>query len=75
MKGTLGKVDIIMSRIDAAMKNLNQEKAYKYLEIKEEDGIHYLGKETKREKLRKEFYRRICVYQGVNLMLAIRLYA
>lgn len=62
MKGTLGKVDIIMFDIDAAMKNLNQEKAYKYLEIKEEDGIKYLGKETKREKLRKEFYRRISVY-------------
>ena len=58
IKGKLTKTSNIVLNQDTAIKELDQEGTYKYLGINEGDGIHH---SKVKEKIRKEYYRRIRV--------------
>ncbi|XP_031559231.1 uncharacterized protein LOC116295530 [Actinia tenebrosa] len=55
-KGKLTKKSNIQIDIDTVIKELDQEKTYKYLGIDESDGIQH---SNMKEKVRKEYYRRL----------------
>ena len=56
IKGKLTKISNIVLNQDAAIQELDQEGTYKQLGINEGDGKQY---SKKKEKIRKEYYRRI----------------
>ena len=56
IKGKLTKTSNIVLNQDTAIKELDQEGTYKYLGINEGDGIQH---SKMKEKIRKEYYRRI----------------
>ena len=56
VRGKLQKTSSINLDIDAAIRDLDPEETYKYLGVNEGDGINHA---SMKEKIRKEYYRRI----------------
>ena len=56
VKGKLQNSTAINLDFDTTIKELNSEESYKYLGVNEGDGINHA---TMKEKIRKEYYRRI----------------
>ena len=56
IRGKLKSTSSIVQDIDTIIKELDQEETYKYLGIKEGDGIQH---ETMKEKIRRECFRRV----------------
>ena len=55
-RGKLTKTSDLHIDTDTSIRELDQEEAYKYLGINEGDGIQHA---TMKEKVRKEYYRRV----------------
>ena len=55
-RGKLQKTSSINLDIDTAIRDLDPEETYKYLGVNEGDGINHA---SMKEKIRKEYYRRI----------------
>lgn len=56
VKGKLKESDSIIVDLETAIKELDPESSYKYLGVNEGDGIEHA---SMKEKIRKEYYRRI----------------
>ena len=63
-KGKLTSTENINLGLDTVIQDLEQDSTYKYLGINEGDGIQHA---TMKEKIRKEYYRRIRLVLGSEL--------
>ena len=63
-KGKLTSTENINLGLDTVIQDLGQDSTYKYLGINEGDGIQHA---TMKEKIRKEYYRRIRLVLGSEL--------
>ena len=64
IKGKLTKTSNIVLNQNTAIKELDQERTYKYLGINEGDGIQH---SKMKEKIRKEYYRRMRMVLGLKV--------
>ena len=63
-KGKLTSTESMNLGLDTVIQDLEQDSTYKYLGINEGDGIQHA---TMKEKIRKEYYRRIRLVLGSEL--------
>ena len=71
-KGKLTETSSIKLDINTTIKELEQEESYKYLGINEGDGIQH---SQMKEKIRKEYYRRVRLVLKSELNAANRIQA
>ena len=69
-RGELAKTENIELNVGTTIQDLEQEGTYKYLDVNEGDGIQHA---KMKEKIRKEYYRRIRLVLKSELNAANRI--